>query len=173
MRKLSIISATLLTALATTAAVATMVAPEAQPHPALAPQQVVPSTFEVVSQGGLDVVEASVVTTYREPGGMTQVFVDGQPFAVGGLGVLVHSGDSGGNQQSYSSSTTVTQLPGGGSRTDIDHGDGSSTTIIHDPAAGNGSSRTTTSHTDSEGGTTTTTTTTDSEGGTTTTTTTS
>jgi hypothetical protein len=63
-----------------------------------------------------------------------------------------------------SSSVTTVELPGGGSRTDIRNGDGSSTTILRNPAAGNGTSTTVTHTDDGQGTTTTTTTTTDSNG---------
>lgn len=110
-----------------------------------------------------EVIDASIVEIISE-GPMSIVRVDGFDFAMGmGMPVTVHTDNSDDQMASYSS-TTVTDLPGGGTRVDIDHGDGSSTTVINDPASGNGSSRTTTSHTDSEGNTTTTTTTTDGDG---------
>jgi hypothetical protein len=68
--------------------------------------------------------------------------------------------------------TTTTELPGGGTRTITRTPDGVTTTTWHDPAAGNGSTRTTTSVDDGQGNTTTTTTTTDQNGNKTTTTTT-
>ncbi len=125
-------------------------------------------------------VSAKTITITRAGDGtVTGVWADGAKLKFAGVvSVSIATGtgaNSGGTQASYSQTTTTTQLPGGGTRTDIDHGNGSSTTIIHDPAGGkNGGSRTTTSTTDSEGNTTTTTTTTDgSDGSTTTTTTTS
>jgi hypothetical protein len=125
------------------------------------------------------IVKATTIKVVRpgDPTKATAVFVDGvKQLVAGTVAVAVATGtSSGGAEAQYSQTTTTTQLPGGGTRTDIDHGNGSSTTIIHDPHGGkNGGTRTTTSTTDSEGNTTTTTTTTDgSDGSSTTTTTTS
>jgi hypothetical protein len=122
-------------------------------------------------------VKAKTIRVHRRADGtVTGVFVDAVKIAaIGTVSVSVATG-TGSNSNStaqYSQSTTTTSLPGGGTRTDIDHGDGSSTTTIHDPAGGkNGGTRTTTSSTDTEGNTTTTTTTTDGGDGSTTTTTT-
>lgn len=116
----------------------------------------------------------------RADGTVNAIYVDALKLvaAAGPVSVSVATGTGNNNNggTSYASSTsTTTTLPGGGTRTDIDHGNGSSTTIIHDPSGGkNGGSRDTTSTTDTEGNTTTTTTTEDgSDGSTTTTTTTS
>ncbi|MCA9706967.1 MAG: hypothetical protein KDK70_14030 [Myxococcales bacterium] len=170
MRKLLSLPTALIVILAGSTALALAPGAHVSPHPALAPEQIIPAEYEIAHDGVIDVVVASFVSISQSPDGARFVHVDGQSFQVGGPATV---STGGGQSQAMSDSTTVTQLPGGGSRTDIDHGDGSSTTIIHDPAAGNGSSRTTVSHTDSEGNTTTTTTTTESDGTTTTTTTTS
>jgi len=105
----------------------------------------------------------------------TSIFVDGKELTVSGVvSVAVASfGGSGtgtGTCTVQSQTTTTTQLSGGGTRTDIDHADGSSTTTIHDPHGGtNGGTRTTTRSSDRSGKTTTSTTITDGGGRTTTT----
>lgn len=160
--------------------------PKVQTSKKLQPKKPGKQTYVIKMGKGQKTVQAKRIRVVR-PGDSkkaTTVFVDGKSFKVSGVvAVAIATGSSasgqGGNNnndaQAYSQTTTTTQLPGGGTRTDIDHGNGSSTTIIHDPHGGkNGGTRTTTSSTDSEGNTTTTTTTTDgSDGSSTTTTTTS
>ncbi|PRP96586.1 hypothetical protein ENSA5_36620 [Enhygromyxa salina] len=126
----------------------------------------------VVQAGGFnDVMFGDTLTIHRTGDGqMAFVSVDGHEF-LQTPDLVSHTSDNANSQQTYAG-TTVTELPGGGTRVDIDHGDGSSTTVVHDPNGGpNGGSRTTVGHTGSDGSTTTTTTTTDGSDGSSTTTT--
>lgn len=123
------------------------------------------ATYFIQAGEQQQVLDASIVEIIEE-GPMSIVRVDGLDFSMTvGEAIIVQTDNSDDQMASYSD-TTITDLPGGGQRIDIDNGDGSSTTIIDDPNGGpNGGTRETTSTTDSEGNTTTVTTTTDGNDG--------
>ncbi len=148
-------------------------------YPKLAPGRLVERAHEVRVDGTVSNVNATKIVIKRpaEGGGKTRLVVDGEATMVSGR-VNLHldagaasCGITGDDEvQASTGSTTVTSLPGGGTR--IDTSDGSrSQTVITDPHGGkNGGTRTTVSTTDSEGNTTTTTVVTDGSDGSSTTT---
>lgn len=132
--------------------------------------------YVISTDKGARTIQAKIIRINRRADGtVSGVIVDGVKLNImGPVAISVATGTGSNNNNNtaqYSQTTTTTQLPGGGTRIDIDHGDGSSTTIVHDPSGGkNGGSRTTTGTDDGEGNTTTTTTTTDGGDGSSTTT---